>query len=201
MTAACGLPWLRWMERPGSLAVLSSVQMLAYFWLLFFFFSFCFNYNSSSVCLCECAGLPLLSGKHYRVFLENLSKPAQSSSTFKGSSLVSYCQCKHTEKVALYHIYPSGVIYFAVIIFFHTWAAPETPSLPQFPQISTYRDSTEGHPFPVWISFFLDLIILFFPFHLSTFLRRMLFISALTAQRRYRSVTLAHVCAHVSFCL
>lgn len=134
----------------------------------FFFFSFCFNYNSSSVCLCECAGLPLLSGKHYRVSLENLSKPAQNSSTFKGSSLVTYCKCKHTEKVALYRIYPPGVIYFTVIIFFQTWAALETLSLPQFPQISTCRDSTEGHPFllfespfsMIWFSYFFRLTCL-----------------------------------------
>lgn len=126
-----------------------------------FFFSFCFNYNSSSVCLCECAGLPLLSGKHYRVSLENLSKPAQSSSTFKGSSLVTYCKCKHTEKVALYRIYPPGVIYFTVIFFFHTWA---TLSLPQ---ISTCGDSTEGTPFPCCLNLFFSMIWFSYFFRLT----------------------------------
>lgn len=149
MTAACGLPWLTLMGRPGSLAVFLHCKC----WPTSdsFFVSTTTAHLSE---LCECPVLPLVeSGKHYRISLENLLKPAQNSSTFRGSSLVSYCKFIHTENLALYSSYWCDLFFF-----FHTWAAPEIPL--SFPSLSSssvssnflYRDSTEGHPFPVvWI--------------------------------------------------
>lgn len=101
MTAACGLPWLTLMGRPGSLAVFLHCKC----WPTSdsFFVSTTKAHLSE---LCECPVLPLVeSGKHYRISLENLLKPAQNSSTFRGSSLVSYCKFIHTENLALYSSY------------------------------------------------------------------------------------------------
>lgn len=119
------------------------------------------DYNSSSVCLSECPGLPLLSGKHYRISLENLSKPAPNS-TFKGSSLFSYCIYKKKISIVLIPLVWSVLLFLQ--IFFNPWAAPEillnviSSSSSSFSLTFLCRDSTEGHPFLLFKSLLFDFL-------------------------------------------
>lgn len=170
--------------------------MLDYFWLLF-----CFSYISSSVCLCECPGLPLLSGKHYRVSLESLSKPAQNSSTLKGTSLVTYCKRIHTEHLAYLSCWCD--------LFYCYYS---------FPCMSTSRDSLKVSffifflhflRFPVqrfhWRTLLPCCLDLFFPlFDFLTFSVSLVYLSpgnvVYFSYNCWEMVQICQVCARVSFC-